>query len=385
MADDANPFIRYRHRLDSYRSAIETGWSDDQFVDLVRRLDAEITEVEGHGFAVTPFGEQSALAAALGLRGTLWVKDDTGNVSGSHKARHLFGVMLHLALAHEGPGELAIASCGNAALAAAVVAKAEERPLRVFIPTWADPAIVRRLEALDARIEVAERREGESGDPTYLRMLEAVDRGAVPFSVQGNVTKTTLDGGRTMGWELADQLAAVGAEGVVRLPIQIGGGALASATWLGLADGIEGSGTPVRPVLHPVQSEACAPLERAYEAFASAVAAGGLEAARVAAEATPEEFMWPWEDVGESAATGILDDMTYDWRTVVEPTVASGGWPIVVPESDIVAAHRLAHEHTSIDVDATGTAGLAALVGDDLRNRIDDDAVVLLFTGRTRV
>jgi cysteine synthase len=73
----------------------------------------------------------------------LHIKDDTGNVGGSHKARHLFGVMLHLAVArHDREGELAVASCGNAALAAATLARAIHRPLRVFIPTWADPAVV---------------------------------------------------------------------------------------------------------------------------------------------------------------------------------------------------------------------------------------------------
>lgn len=384
MADEANPFLVYRHRLDSYRSARASGWSDEDYVSLVRRLDDEVAEVEGHGFAITPFSEEPALAEALGFSGSLWVKDDTGNVSGSHKARHLFGVMLHLALSHEGPGELAIASCGNAALAAAVVARAEERPLRVFIPTWADPAIVRRLEALDARIEVAERRPGEFGDPTYLRMLEAIERGAVPFSVQGNVTSTTLDGGRTMGWELADQAVAGGLDGEIRLLVQIGGGALASATWMGLIEGVAAAGSHLAPVLHPVQSEACAPLARAHDLFAEMVATQGIEAARDAADATPGDFMWPWENVGESAATGILDDMTYDWRTVVEPTVQSQGWPIVVAEDAIVEAHRLAHLHTTIDVDATGTAGLAALVTGDLIERIGETPVVVLFTGHTR-
>lgn len=384
MADDANPFIRYRERLDSYRSALATGWTDEQFVDLVRRLDAEVAEVEGHGFVVTPFQQEPALARAVGIEGDLWVKDDTNNVSGSHKARHLFGVMLHLALSHEGPGELAIASCGNAALAAAVVARAEERPLRVFIPTWADPAIVRRLEALDARIEVAERREGESGDPTYLRMLEAIEKGAVPFSVQGNVTNTTLDGGRTMGWELADQLVASGVAGRIRLLVQIGGGALASSTWMGLTEGLSDLNAAIEPTLHPVQSEACAPLPRANDLFAAVVAEQGFDAARQAAGERPDDFMWPWEPVGQSAATGILDDVTYDWRTVVEPTVTSGGSAIVVPETAIVEAHRLAHEHTSIDVDATGTAGLAGLLDNQLQTELAGDAVVVLFTGHTR-
>lgn len=384
LPDGANPFLRYRNRLDSYANAVESGWTDGQFVDLVSRLDAEIAEVEGHGFVVTPFAEQPALGVALRVQGRLLAKDDTNNVSGSHKARHLFGTMLHLALAHEGPGELTIASCGNAALAAAVVAKAEERPLRVFIPTWADPAVVRELERLEVRIEVAERRKGESGDPTYLRMLEAIEAGAVPFSVQGNVTMTTLDGGRTMGWELADQLVEAGVEGPVRLLVQIGGGALASATWAGLVEGIAENGANIVPKLHPVQTEACAPLRRAYDLFAGIAAERGVDAARAAADSTPADFMSPWEPVGESAATGILDDVTYDWRTVVEPTLTSGGWPIVVPETAVVEAHRLAHEHTSIDVDATGTAGLAGLVRGDTPARFGDDAVVVLFTGRTR-
>ena len=124
MPKPVNPFVLYRKRLDSYRTAIATGWSDEQFIDLVDRLDQEVAEIEGHGFVLTPFTEETSLAEAIGLQGRLFVKDDTNNVSGSHKARHLFGVMLHLALAHEGPGELAIASCGNAALAAAVVARA---------------------------------------------------------------------------------------------------------------------------------------------------------------------------------------------------------------------------------------------------------------------
>ena len=69
----------------------------------------------------------------------MWVKDETGNVAGSHKARHLFGILLELrvaeALGHGDPASpLAIASCGNAAYAAAVVARAAGRELRVFVP-----------------------------------------------------------------------------------------------------------------------------------------------------------------------------------------------------------------------------------------------------------
>ena len=393
----ANPFLRYRHRLDSYVLARETGWSDADFVALVERLDAAVAEVEGHGFVVTPTAPFPRLAEAVGIAATIHVKDDTGNVGGSHKARHLFGVMLDLVVGHGDTGELAIASCGNAAVAAATVARAMDRPLRVFIPTWADPAVVRVLESLDARIEVSERRPGEAGDPTYLRFREAVAAGAIPFSVQGTSTPTTLDGGRTIGWELADQMARV--PGRVRLFVQVGGGALASAAWMGLREG--------RPegeiMLHAVQTESCAPLHRAWRRLTGDIAERiGLElpddasgrAAAVLAHtgdvrdliaADPGRYMWPWDPVGDSAATGILDDVTYDWETVVGPMIESGGWPIVVSDAQILEANHLGRSHTGIDVDATGTAGLAGLLDTVTRDTIDSgDRVVALFTGRQR-
>jgi threonine synthase len=392
-----NPFLRYRTRLDSYAAAAAAGWSDSDFVSLVERLDAAVAGVEGHGFQVTPCTEFPALAEAVGVAAPLHVKDDTGNVGGSHKARHLFGVMLHLALASPQSGELAIASCGNAAVAAATVARAVERPLRVFIPTWADPAVVAILTSLGAHIEVAERRSGEQGDPTYLRFTEAVAAGAVPFSVQGTTTPTALDGGRTIGWELAEQLPD--RAGRVRLFVQIGGGALASAAWMGLT----GARPDVKAMLHPVQTEACAPLARAWQRVGDdlalrhdiqlsaspsergvAIRGHGREAITLM-DGDPDRYMWPWAPVGSSAATGILDDVTYDWKTVLGPTIESGGWPIVVGEAQISDANRLGRAHTGIDVDSTGTAGFAGLVDDTTRKSVtSDDRIVVLFTGRRR-
>lgn len=389
----ANPFLRYRTRLDSYAVARAKGWSDEEFVALVGRLDDAIAAVAGHGFVATPTRIIPRLGAALGLEATVHVKDETGNVGGSHKARHLFGVMLHLAVADDQKGELAIASCGNAAVAAATLARAVQRPLRVFIPVWADPVVVDLLESLDARVEVAERRAGEHGDPAYLRFVEAVGSGAVPFSVQGSSTPTTIDGGRTIGWELADQLSD--APGRVRLFVQIGGGALATAAWKGLREGRPNASV----VLHAVQVEACAPLARAWKlvteelatelpddavARAGMVEGRGGHAERLMAE-HGDRYMWPWDPAGSSIATGILDDVTYDWRTVVGPMIEEGGWPVVVTESQILEANRLGREHTGIDVDPTGTAGLAGLLQPSTLDTIErDDQVVVLFTGILR-
>ena len=122
----------------------------------------------------------------------MWVKDETGNVSGSHKARHLFGLLVHLEVverlgladpAHR--PHLAIASCGNAALAAAVVAAAGGRVLDVFVPVDADPPVVARLEQLGAHLTVCPRQPGVPGDPTYHRLRQALDRGRAPVHLPG--------------------------------------------------------------------------------------------------------------------------------------------------------------------------------------------------------
>lgn len=395
-SESANPFVRYRDRLDSYAAARAGGLSDGHFVDLVETLDAAVAEADGtgHGFRVTPTVAVPDLAVAAGfgegvsdLAPVLWVKVEVDNVAGSHKGRHLFGSALHL-LVQEALGApraqtLAISSCGNAALAAGVIAAALGRELQVFVPTWADRSVVVRLEELGADIRVCERRDGEVGDPCHHRFREAVAGGARAFSVQATDTPTAFDGGRTLGWELADQVPTLDA-----VCVQVGGGALATAVSLGLDSGTGSGSVPARnPVaLFPVQSEGCAPLRRAWDLLAPE-----FDWDRAAAH--PDEFMWPWESEPSSAATGILDDVTYDWLPLLERTRATGGEPIVVPEPTIVDAHALARSATGIAVSATGTAGFAGLIAGAptitarLRERAvasERPTVAVIFTGTAR-
>ena len=90
------PFLRYRELLHSHHRARAAGMGEDEFVELVRRLDTAVAEVAGVGFRTTPFGRSRLLSDRLGFApaGGVWVKDETGNVTGSHKGRHLMGVLL---------------------------------------------------------------------------------------------------------------------------------------------------------------------------------------------------------------------------------------------------------------------------------------------------
>jgi threonine synthase len=420
---DANPFLRYRTLLYSWALARQRGLTDAWYVDAVSRIDARIAAIDGHGFTATPYSRAPGLEEMLaprpqaGGRG-VWVKDETGNVAGSHKARHLMGLALVLAV-EEATGDvdparpLAIASCGNAALAAAVVARACDKRLRVAIPTWADPNVVARLKDLGAELEVCERSPADPpGDPCFWRFRARVAEGAWPFTCQGSENGLTIDGGLTLGFELAD-----GMRGHDRTPdrlaIQVGGGALASATIQALVLAWELGATPRLPALHTVQTAAVAPLRRAWRRFAQGIArrlaargvaidpeaddatlgaslrphartrAAAAERAHAAGHRT--EYMRAVPDPAPSVATGILDDETYDWRVVVRGLVETGGWPVAVDEVTLVRARDGALARAGFAADATGTAGLAGLLALDAGGTFTRyEHLAVLITGARR-
>ena len=383
-SDDPNPFVVFRSFLAWDSFAAVHGMTEAARTAMVRQVDADIAAVGGVGFHVTPFMRADALSDELGfgVDGGVWVKDETGQVAGSHKARHLLTILLHLLTAESlslvpwrdrsARPPLAIASCGNAAYAAATLAAAAAWPIRVFVPVDADPVVLAGLADLGADIVECARRSGDpAGDPCIHRFREAVAGGAVPFTVQGPENAWCLDGGRTLGWEMARQFEEqVVGPALDRLYVQIGAGTFAAST----IAGFKMSG--VMPRLHAVQTDSCAPLERAW---VHARSIGGPSAAA----AHWEECMWPWEHVGRSAADGILDDETYDWIPVVRAMGEGNGSPIVVGEDLVLRANDLARRTTGINVSHTGTAGLAGL----LSQRSDvapDERVAVIFSGVSR-
>ena len=416
-------FRRYARRLEAHRLVERGAITEAELIEAIEAVDEAVAGVEGRGFEVTPFASQPELARAVGLDPSveLWVKDETDNVSGTHKARHLFAVALAHRLAgatpeashhpgdSRGPGALrdsddsrgseapyAIASCGNAALAAAVLARAVGRALDVYVPVWANQAVVDRITELGGQVVRCPRADGVLGDPAHHAMQAAVAAGAVPFSCQGTDTPTTIDGARTLAYEMVDALVADASDpgpaadaaddrlGSVRLDrvfVQVGGGALATALVTGLAAAED---LDRLPVIHAVQPVGNHPLVRAWDRVAAEITGQPLPAdnrARAAAgagmgplgdevvravtarlAADPPRYMTPWETEPVSYATGILDDVAYDWTAVVEAMLRSGGHPVVADEDDLRRAHRLARLHTGINVCPTGAAGLGGLL-----------------------
>ena len=375
-----NPFIAFRRNMMWWQFAQARGMSDERAIALVQSVDDEIAKIGGVGFATTPMLFQSALSNHLSFEspGGVWVKDETHNVGGSQKARHLMSILLHLLVAEElgiapwansaARPTLAISSCGNAAIAASTLAAAAKWPIDVFIPEWAGGVVVETLTALGARINrCARQSQDPPGDPTVLRFREAANNGSIPFSVQGPENALCLDGGRTIGWEMAQQFAQENIAAIDAVFVQVGGGAFAASVSRGLSE------AGINAPLVAVQTEGCAPLSRAWNTAQS--------------DANPAQHwtkhMWAWENEPVSLADGILDDETYDWVADIAQIQRTSGRVVVASELQVVEASSIAPQTTSIDASPTGTAGVAGLLS--IRAEISSTArVAVVLSGIRR-
>ena len=273
--------------------------------------------------------------------------------------------------------DLAIASCGNAALAAAVVAAAGERTLRVFVPVDADPLVLAPARGAGrARHRL----------PAHPRRSRRPDRAAArsrrsPTARCRSRARATSTGSPSRAARRSPGRSHPPAEPIERLIVQVGGGALASACSHGFREAHALGACEPRPRLDTVQTEAAWPLKRAFDAVVAHAAPGAL----LYASHHRSEFMWPWEQEPHSVAHGILDDETYDWLAVVDAMLTTGGTALVVGESTLERANALAREATGIAVDPTGSSGLAGLLALREAGGVgDDERVALLFTGVSR-
>jgi threonine synthase len=410
--------------------------------DRYRRILDGITDrlfhLEGQYFEVTSLTEEPGLASALGRPGRLWVKNETGNVTGSHKGRHLMATLLYLEALRELTGAaekktLAIYSCGNAALGAAAVARAGGYELHAFVPEDVEPAVAAMLAERGAVVEKIPRSNIGAGDPCYLAFQEALaENGWVPFACAGNDNWSNIEGGSTLGWELVMQLLER-SETLDNVVIQVGGGALARSVAQAFEEALQLGVTQALPRIHVCQPEGGFPFVRAYLlALAEIARRSGhdfdlsydrnadpgvqLQKTKAFAATHPDQiqavaafvqrrfefplvqsvlkdmagmsghFMWPWDGTApHSLAHGILDDVTYDWYHLLKAMLRSGGSAAILAEDTIRTAYTSAQRHTGIRVCPTGAAGLAGLIQLEASGMVDkSESVGIFFTGFDR-
>ena len=220
--------------------------------------------VDGTGFVPTPFARSRRTVRRLGFDadGGVWVKDETGGVAGSQKARHLITILLHL-LAAERLGHLterprlAIASCGNAALAAATLAAAVDWPIDVYVPTWMTDGVRRPNSTASAPRSTAASAV-RTTRPAIRRCSASVTPSTPERSPSPCRGPRTPSPRRWPNDRMGDRRAGHRRRSTGSF-VQVGGGAFATCLGAGLAD------TSPSTRLHAVQTEGCAPLARAWD------------------------------------------------------------------------------------------------------------------------
>lgn len=208
----------------------------------------------GEGF--TPLLPAGRLGATAGLK-RLYIKDESGNPTGSFKAR---GMTTAVTMAlHRGARALSLPSAGNAGSAAAAYGARAGLPVHVFIPRDTPPLFALELEALGAHVTLVEGVITDAG-----RVMQEAGRGQGWFDLSTLKEPYRVEGKKTMGYELAEQFDWELPE-VILYPT--GGGTGIVGMWKAFAE-LEELGWigPRRPRLYSIQASGCAPIVAAFQA-----------------------------------------------------------------------------------------------------------------------
>jgi threonine synthase len=220
----------------------------------------------------------------------VWLKDESGNPTGSFKARGL-SLAVNRALELGAPG-VQLPSAGNAALALAAYAAAAGLPGRVAVPSDTPQTVIERCRAYGTEVLLggddlvqASRRLAERDDGYWdLSTLKE------PYRVEGKKT-LGLELAEQLGWNLPDWILypTGGGTGIVGMHK-----AFDELESLGLTSG-------PRPRFAVVQMAGCAPIVQAFHAGAEKAAPWPEPRTRVWGLrflkrcAGPMERLWRWQ------------------------------------------------------------------------------------------
>jgi threonine synthase len=208
----------------------------------------------GEGF--TPLLRAHRLGEKLGLP-NLYLKDESGNPTGSFKAR---GLAVAVSMARElGINKLAIPSAGNAGGALAAYAAKAGMQAAVFMPIET-PAVNRReCTLLGAEVVLV---PGAITD--CARVMRERLKDSDWFDVSTLREPYRLEGKKTMAYEVVEQLEGRVPDAMI---YPTGGGTGLIGMWKGFEELAEiGWIGGARPRMFSVQAQGCAPLVRAFAA-----------------------------------------------------------------------------------------------------------------------
>ncbi|MGA9688331.1 MAG: threonine synthase [Candidatus Sulfotelmatobacter sp.] len=289
----------------------------------------------------------------------VFIKDEGLNPTGSFKARGLSAAVTMAR--HFGLKKLAIPSAGNAAgaLAAYAAAAGDGMEAHIFMPK--DVPMANRIECdyygahvtlVDGLISDCARKVAELKDsPSW--------KNDGWFDVSTTKEPYRVEGKKTMGYEVAEQLGWKLPQGII---YPTGGGVGLLGMWKAF-DELQQLGFigPERPNMISVQSSGCAPIVKAWDE------------GKVAAE------MWP---NASTLASGLRVPKPYGDYLILDILKKSGGLALAATDAEILDAVRHWAQVEGIFAAPEGAASLVAyqkLIASNFFT--SDDTVVLFNTG----
>ena len=320
----------------------------------------------------TPLFKVDRLAATLPVKLNLFIKDEGQNPTQSFKAR---GMTAAISMAKElGVKKLAVPSAGNAAGALAAYAAKAGMEANIFMPSDTPRANIVECQQTGANVTLIDGLITDCG-----KIIGERKEAEGWFDVSTLKEPYRVEGKKTMGYELAEQFAALGSppyEGGVAA-FRGRGGSLSNDKWP-LPDVImypTGGGTGLigmwkafdemeqmgwigskRPKMISVQSETCAPIVRAFHA----------------GERFADEF-----ENASTVASGLRVPKAIGDFLILDAIRASSGTAVSVIDAELIAAVGEIGAATGIFAAPEGAACLPAL-----RKLIDQG---LVATGETVV
>jgi threonine synthase len=303
----------------------------------------------GEGF--TPLLAARRLGTMVGLP-RLAIKDESGNPTGSFKARGL-SVAVSMAKAL-GVTDVCLPSAGNAGSALAAYAARGGLKAHVFVPRDVPRVFVMEVEAYGAEVEKAGALITDAGRVSAERAREngwfECATLKEPYRVEGK---------KTMGYELAEQMGW-------KLPDAIlyptGGGTGLIGMWKAFQE-MEKMGFvgPARPRMYAVQAEGCAPIVKAFT------------------EGLDEAPMW---EGARTLALGIRVPKAIGDFLILRALRESHGSAVSVSEEEIIQGVRDAGAAEGLFMAPEGGACVAALRKLKASGHLSaDDSVVVFNTG----
>jgi threonine synthase len=260
----------------------------------------------------------------------VFIKEEGLNPTGTFKAR---GMAAAVTMARAlGVRKLAVPSAGNAAGALAAYAAAAGLEAHIFIPRDVPPANLLECRAYGARVTLV---DGLISDCARL-LAERREKDGL-FDVSSLKEPYRLEGKKTMGYELAEQLGWKLPDAII---YPTGGGVGLIGMWKAFAEMEElGWIGPERPRMIAVQSEGCAPIVKAM--------VEGKEASE------------PWPGAATLAAGLRVPKPFADWL-ILRILRQSGGTAVAVADAEILQCMRDWAREEAVFAAPEGAASLAA-------------------------